>query len=321
MRRKLKQIKPFAFLVAVSRCSLFSLYFQQHAQPANFDTAGQAWVVLNAMEARIKAKIEAVGTPLKDWGVQINYGIKTGYNDAFIIDEATKNKLIQASPKSAEIIRPILRGRDIKRYHTIDSKLWLIFTRRGTNIKNYPAIENYLLKYYEELKPKAKNDKKGRKPGSYKWYEIQDPVAFHAELANPKIVWGNLNNTPSFALDLDSRLIASPCVILVSPNENLKFLLAVLNSLICKFFVAQLSYSRDNGYLEYQKQFVEQLPIPKSNNQAKEQIENIVNNLIIAKQERLDTSEAENQIDQLVLELYNFNTEEKAYIRDFAVAG
>ena len=297
-----------------------SLYFQQHAQPANFDTTGQAWVVLNAMEARIKAKIEAVGTPLKDWDVQINYGIKTGYNDAFIIDEETKKKLIQSSPKSVEIIRPILRGRDIKRYQTVDSRLWLIFTRRGIDIKKYPAVEEYLLQHYENLKPKTKNDKKGRKPGRYKWYEIQDPVAFHTELINPKIVWGNLNNTPSFALDLNSNLIASPCVILISPTENLKFLLAILNSSICKFFVAQLSYSRDNGYLEYQKQFVEQLPIPQDNDRAKKQIEELTNDIILSKQKQLDINAEENQIDNLVFDLYNLDDEERRYISCFAVA-
>ena len=272
------------------------------------------------MEARIKAKIEAVGTPLKDWDVQINYGIKTGYNDAFIIDEETKKKLIQSSPKSVEIIRPILRGRDIKRYQTVDSRLWLIFTRRGIDIKKYPAVEEYLLQHYENLKPKTKNDKKGRKPGRYKWYEIQDPVAFHTELINPKIVWGNLNNTPSFALDLNSNLIASPCVILISPTENLKFLLAILNSSICKFFVAQLSYSRDNGYLEYQKQFVEQLPIPQDNDRAKKQIEELTNDIILSKQKQLDINAEENQIDNLVFDLYNLDDEERRYISCFAVA-
>lgn len=90
-------------------------YFQQYAEENRFDNFA-SWVILSPVEQSIKRKIEAIGTPLKDWNVKIYRGILTGYNDAFIIDGKKKDELIAADPKSAEIIRPILRGRDIKRY-------------------------------------------------------------------------------------------------------------------------------------------------------------------------------------------------------------
>jgi hypothetical protein len=117
-------------------------------------------VILSDIERRIKEKIERIGTPLKDWDIQINYGIKTGFNDAFIIDGAKRKELIEEDSKSDEIIRPILRGRDIKRYGYEFADLWLINTHNGIkekgikpiNIDLYPAIKKHLDKYYPELK-------------------------------------------------------------------------------------------------------------------------------------------------------------------------
>lgn len=125
-------------------------YVKQHAVASTF-AAGESWTVLSEIEQSIKRKIEAVGVPLKDMNININYGVKTGFNDAFIIDGATKDRLIAEDPKSAEIIRPILRGRDIKRYAVDFKDKWLIashngFTREGRrippiNIEHYPAVK------------------------------------------------------------------------------------------------------------------------------------------------------------------------------------
>ena len=95
-------------------------------------------MILNPIEQSIKRKIEAIGTPLKDWDIKINRGILTGCNDAFIIDEAKKEELIKEDPKSAEIIRPILRGRDIKRYGYDFAGLYLIATHNGIPEKGIP---------------------------------------------------------------------------------------------------------------------------------------------------------------------------------------
>src|SRR5690554_4397447 len=101
-----------------------SIYFEQHYNISSFNSS-DSWIVLSEIEQQIKAKIEAVGTPLKDWDINIYRGILTGYNEAFIIDGNKKDELIASDPKSAEIIRPILRGRDIKRYGYDFADLWL----------------------------------------------------------------------------------------------------------------------------------------------------------------------------------------------------
>ena len=139
-------------------------YVRQHAVSNRFDSSG-SWVILSPVEQSIKRKIEAIGTPLKDWDISINYGIKTGANDAFIIDGAKRNELISADPKSAEIIRPILRGRDIKRYGFDFADLWLINTHNGikekgippVDINQYPAVKAHLDKYWDKIS--VRNDK------------------------------------------------------------------------------------------------------------------------------------------------------------------
>ena len=120
----------------------------------DFSTS-DSWVVLSPIEQSIKRKIEAVGTPLKDWDIQINYGIKTGCNEAFIIDTAKRNEILdncqteEERKRTEELIRPILRGRDIKRYGYEWAELWLIatFPSRHYNIEDYPAVKQYLLSF------------------------------------------------------------------------------------------------------------------------------------------------------------------------------
>ena len=139
-----------------------SEYIKQNAQANSFDNSA-SWIILSPIEQSIKAKIEAVGTPLKEWDVNIYRGILTGYNEAFIISGAKKDELIAADPKSAEIIRPILRGRDIKRYGYDFADLWLINTHNGqkekgilpVNVNDYPAIKAHLDQYYERLAKRA----------------------------------------------------------------------------------------------------------------------------------------------------------------------
>ena len=115
----------------------------------------ESWVILTPIEAQIKQKIEQAGTPLRNWNIRINYGIKTGYNDAFIIDSSQRDAILSQCQtddereKTAAIIRPILRGRDIKRYGYEWAGLYLIatFPSKNYNIEDYPAIRDYLLSF------------------------------------------------------------------------------------------------------------------------------------------------------------------------------
>ena len=146
-----------------------------------------SWVILSPIEQRIKEKIEKVGVPLKDWDIQINYGIKTGCNEAFIIDKTKRDELIKQSPNSVDIIRPILRGKDIKKYGYNFADKYLIFIpwhfplHGDSEIKGaskeaerafqreYPAIYNHLLQYKDQLSNRNQAETGIR----YEWYALQ----------------------------------------------------------------------------------------------------------------------------------------------------
>lgn len=159
-------------------------YVQQHATPSAF-TSSESWVILSPIEQSIKRKIEAVGKPLKDWDIQINYGIKTGCNEAFIIDEAKRAEILSNCQSDDErkrteaIIRPILRGRDIRRYGYDWAGLYIIgtFPALKLDIKSYPSLKQYLLDFgYDRLKQTG--DKGARKKTSNQWFETQDSISY-----------------------------------------------------------------------------------------------------------------------------------------------
>lgn len=169
----------------------WSDYVQQNAEINRFDSS-DSWVILSPVEQSIKRKIETIGVPLKDWDISINYGIKTGFNDAFIIDGAKKDELISADPKSAEIIRPILRGRDIKRYSYDFKDLYIIatFPSKHYDINDYPAIKDYLLSFGIERLEQTGNTClingqliKSRKKTNNKWFETQDSISYWEDIS------------------------------------------------------------------------------------------------------------------------------------------
>lgn len=202
-----------------------------------------AWAILNPIEKSIKEKIEKYGIPLKNWDISINYGIKTGCNEAFIIDGATKDKLIKEDPKSAEIIRPILRGRDIKRYSYTFSDKWLIatFPSRKYDINNFKAVKKYLLNFgYDKLKQTG--EKGARKKTNNKWFETQDSISYWEDFFRQKLVWTPVNSEYRFTLvDKDIFLLNSIFMIV---GTDIKFLCYILNSKLFVFYL-QLILNKD----------------------------------------------------------------------------
>ena len=244
---------------------------QTHAVSSSFSSS-DSWSILSEIERSIKEKIEAVGTPLKDWDIQINYGIKTGFNDAFIIDSVKRNEILSACKteeerqRTAEIIRPILRGRDIKRYGYSWSGLWLINTHNGTkegleriHIEDYPSIKEHLDNYWLRLENRAD---KGDTP-----YNLRN-CAYLDEFSKPKIVWAELSRTGnSFAYSDDGAMVLNTCYIL-SFNDNefhekeLNTLLGFLNSKVALFYLDIISSKLDETGWRWLKQFVELIPVP-----------------------------------------------------------
>ena len=181
----------------------------------------------------------------------------------------------------------------------------MIFTRRGIDIKKYPAIEKYLSQYKEQLTPGI-----GRKAGTYKWYEIQDNVAYWQEFEQPKITWGNLATSPQFTIDLMNSFVCAPANLIVS--ENNKYLLAILNSGITQYIVSQNAAIRQGGFFEFKPMYVSQIPIPVISELEKNEIESLVQKCLDAKKSdpKADTTALEKAIDQLVYQLYDLTEEE-----------
>lgn len=226
----------------------------------------QSFSFADSKNSGIKLKIEGLNRRMKDLNYKINYGIKTGYNDAFYLNKEEKDNIIAEDRKSIEFIKPLLRGRDISKYNYVLNDNWLLFTRRGFEIEKFPSIKKHLEKFRENLEPKPnnlpKNVKwKGRKEGPYKWFEIQDNIAFYEDFKKPKIVWLELTNTNKFALCLEEAYVLAGAFILT--GDNLKFLLSILNSRLCYYYFDLICNSSGMATNQWKKFVVEQIPIPE----------------------------------------------------------
>jgi len=193
---------------------------------------------------------------------QIYYGIKTGYNEAFIIQRDLRNRLISDDPMSAELIKPFLMGRDVHEYRIDYDEKYLIFTRRGIDIKKYSAIQKYIKPLKERLMPKPRDwdggNWLGRKAGTYQWYEIQDSVDYYAEFEKPKIIAPAIVQKATFAYDTDGFYSNDKTSII--PSGDL-FLLGILNSRISDFVLKQIASTKQGGYFEQKPMYISQLPI------------------------------------------------------------
>lgn len=198
------------------------------------------WIISNPIEQQLKQKIETKGTPLKDWDIEIFRGVLTGYNDAFIIDTDKRNELVQAEPKCSEIIKPILRGKDINRYNADWADLWIINTHNGyngipkINIEEYPAIKNHLDLYYTQLE---KRYDKGDTP-----YNLRN-CAYVSKFNEQKIIYQEMVQKGEFLFDINNNFCLDTGRIIT--GKNLKYLLSLLNSKL--FFFSIKNYYGGGG--------------------------------------------------------------------------
>lgn len=240
-------------------------YVKAHAYPVNLTYLDEeGWSLADEKTQALLDKIRAAGVPLGTYvDGKIYYGIKTGLNEAFVIDEATRERLIAEDPRSAEVIKPFLAGRDVKRYQPLELSKYLIFTRRGINIDSYPAIGRYLKQYKEKLIPRPRDwpsDKPwlGRKAGSYQWYEVQDSIDYYLEFEKPKIIVPAIVQRGSYTYD--ERAFYSNDKTSIIPCTDI-YLLGILNSKVADFIVHLISSTKQGGYYEYKPMYVSQIPI------------------------------------------------------------
>lgn len=276
---------------------------------------GENWSFVDKATADRIKQMQRKTVPLEIYVKgQIYYGIKTGFNKAFVIDGKKRKELIAQDPASEDLIKPVVEGKVLYRWY-YNSNNWLIFTRRGVNIDKYPAIKKHLTRYRKELEPKPENwndniNWPGRKAGPYKWFEIQDIIAYHSAFEGSQIVWGNLGLSPSFTFVKGPMYANAPANTI--PTDDL-YLLGVLNSSSADFFFSHTAIQRNGGYYEYKPIYVKALPIPKASDKEKKAIEKLVKKCLDAKGDDCEKWEAE--IDKIVAKLYGLMDEELTVVK------
>ncbi|MBQ9191180.1 MAG: Eco57I restriction-modification methylase domain-containing protein [Bacteroidaceae bacterium] len=283
-------------------------FVQQQNSICDFNSS-ESWVILSPIEQSIKRKIEAVGTPLRDWDIQINYGIKTGFNDAFIISTEKRNEILSncktedERKRTAELIRPILRGRDIKRYGYVDNGLYLINTHNGIrgripriNIEDYPAVKAHLDQYWDKIAIRAD---KGDTP-----YNLRN-CAYLEDFSRPKIIWKRIGSILRFSFDNKGCLgLDSTCF---ATGEHIEFLCCVLNSLMGHYLLKD-SPKTGTGDLLVSVQAIEPANIPynaKYERQLLPLLEKQIANL---------SATTEKDINDIVFTMYGLSPIESDYV-------
>ena len=242
----------------------------------------------------------------KKWDVEINLGVKTGHNTAFVLTSEKRKELISSDKRSAEIIVPVLRGRDVQRYYA-EQSMWLIDSHNGVKqkgikriaISNYPAIKKHLDTWKRELE---KRGDKGDTP-----YNLRD-CAYWDFLKREKILWGELSDNAKFVLS--KCYLLNTCFFMV--GEKLHYLLGVLNSKLASWYFQFICTKSGMGTVRWYKGTVEQLPVVRPDAKSEAAISDLVDQILAskAKDREADTSPLEAKIDQLVYKLYGLTEEE-----------
>lgn len=292
-------------------------YVQTHCQYSTFRTE-ETWTILSDIEQGIKQKVESVGIPLKDWDIEIYRGVLTGYNDAFIISSEKREEILDncrsqdERQRTEEIIRPILRGRDIRRYSYQWANLWLINTHNGikgeldrVHIEDYPAIRQHIEQYWDRVEKRADQ---GDTP-----YNLRN-CAYLDLLSQPKIVWGEISDKSKFCLDTLGEFTPEATTFMLS-GDNLFYLLAFLNCSISEYLFSTIGTTTGVGTVRWKKYKILELPIPEYD--ASELQIDLINTCKNAVETREETPVYEKRINSIIYQIYGLTEEEIEYVEMF----
>ena len=254
----------------------------------------------------LRSQLRNAGTPLGEYvKTKPAFGINTAPTEAFVVDRATRDKLIAAHPSSTDILKPFLHGRDLRRWHVDTPHQWLIFAHRGIAINDYPAILKHLEKYRDPLR---------KRKGRHKWYELQASPDDAERFAQPKLVCPNLYNHQTFAVDTAGYYYGNTSYLI--PTEE-TWLCGLLNSRTVEWFYSQVSNQLTIDYLRARSGYIQQIPVPSLTLEQKALIAKIVDYLIYLQQQptinskdlkhardRVMLGYFERIIDSLVYEVY-----------------
>ena len=297
--------QTLACTVRESCPSNLSVYIEQNSLLSSF--AGKdSWTIMSAIEQNIRKKIQASGIALSNWNLAINYGIKTGCNEAFLISTSKKDELIAADPKSAELIRPILRGKDVKRYSYAFADLWLITTHNGIKSKNippihvedYPAIHKHLDDYYPQL---IKRADKGDTP-----YNLRNCVYMN-EFFKQKIVYREISDNMNACMVESGIMLNNKCYIIT--GEHLIYILSFLNStLFKKIILPEVNTVGGKG-----EAFLSRISLVRPSKEVEEKIHELYHKRIETTS-TIDVEKIDRCVDETFCSLYGLSEEERQYI-------
>ena len=292
-----------------------------------------SWVILSPIEQCIRHKIESIGTPLKDWDINIYRGVLTGYNDAFIISTEKRNEILAncqtegERQKTAELIRPILRGRDIKRYGYDWAGQWLIYipwhfpyqfdeSITGASEKaekafkeQYPAVYNHMLEYKEPLSKRNKAETGIR----YEWYAMQRWGAkYWEDFSKPKIIWGEISDKSKFAFDFFGEYIPE-ATSFYTKGECIEYLLSALNSSVSEWLFSKVGTTTGVGTIRWKKYTIEQLIVAKLSTEQLNTHLAAFNDLKVGK---MSITDFECFSNKLMYDVYKLTSDEIQYIEN-----
>ena len=280
------------------------------------------WSILSEIELSIKRKVEETGVPLKNWDVEMYRGVLTGFNEAFIITTEKREEILancsddMERARTAEIIRPILRGRDIKRYcyEWDDQYIVATFPSRQYDIDDYPALKTFLLSFgIERLEQTGKEyiidgeRVKARKKTNNKWFETQDSIHYWDEFSKPKIIYPNVTKFLPFVFDTTGLVTNQKCFIIT--GKRLAFLTAFLNSSLFKFCFADKFPELQGKTRELSKIFMDEIPVKEVGDDD----ETRFHVLVEAVQKNI-SKEKLLELDNAIFDIYQLTKEEKEYI-------
>ena len=255
------------------------------------------------------AKLRSKGEPLGEYvNGRFYRGVVTGLNEAFVIDSESKERLIAEDANSAELIKPYVRGRDVKRWQVESQDLWLCFVGWHFEPEKYPAIFNHLKKFEDKLKSRPEV-----KDGKFSWFAMSRYASeYWQEFEQPKIVLPAIEKQTSFALDENGFFGNDKTNILIAPDA--KFLTAILNSSITWWIIQQTASGKQGGYFEFKPMYVTQIPIPKIEEKDQQPFVALVDRILELKKAGEDTQALENEIYALVYRLYDLTADEIAIV-------
>ena len=282
-----------------------------------YDLSPDGWALTSQEALRLLEKLQRTGVRLGEYVDGSFYrGVVTGYDDAFIINESVRQQLMAEDSKSSELIKPVLRGRNLKKWKTESTGYYLIFTRHGVDIEQYPAIKRYLSQYRMDLQPKKNREqKRGRAMGSYKWYEIQANTAYYRDFDNPKIFYTETAKSLYGCYDA-TKTFGLKTTYFISTDDL--SLLAILNSLLFDWYARHKFQSLNDpwagGRLIFKKVSMKDAPIADRTEAQKAALSRLVEQ-ILADPNSNGVREIEQEIDALVYQLYGLTDAEIELIK------